>query len=74
MPVPFSRVESGWPEHPLIASAMTIANPHAIVFVVDVLIVGFLLGPYLIGNHQRFRHFSPQFIRREKRPLNLRTF
>jgi hypothetical protein len=45
MPVPFSRVESGWPEHPTTVSDMTTANPHAIVFVVDVLIARFLLGP-----------------------------
>jgi hypothetical protein len=52
MPVPFSRVESGWPEHPTTVSDMTTADPHAIVFVVDVLIVRFLLAPYLIGGHR----------------------
>jgi hypothetical protein len=45
MPVPFSRVESGWPEHPITASAMTTANPRAIFFMVGILIVGFLPGP-----------------------------
>jgi hypothetical protein len=38
-------VESGCPEHPITASAMTTANPHTIVFVVDILIVRVLPGP-----------------------------
>lgn len=43
MPVLFSRVESGWPEQPIIASAATTANPYTIVFVVDVLTLDFSL-------------------------------